>query len=206
MEQSPKAKGNQYKSGPYHAKKQSQFDSMKLAPIFEGKDGEKQRYQSLDGTQAMNEINKQEYASSTNMPSFKGELVNIDIPKIVTKKALAKNASSLNQSRSIADMQLLASTSLNGKTTTASDLTSNMTHHLKKKFKQKYLTNRKDVSASLSAATIKKQIPQVPAWKRDKSSVSQQDLEIFSQILQDGETILHKKNDDPYNLLNDKNV
>jgi hypothetical protein len=40
----------------------------------------------LDGSQHYLEVNKQEFASqSNNDPSFKGELVNIDIPKIVDK-------------------------------------------------------------------------------------------------------------------------
>ena len=108
----------------YHSKKQSQHESMKLAPIFEGaKNGvHQQRYQSLDGSQHYLEVNKQEFASqSNNDPSFKGELVNIDIPKIVDK-----NKNTLNQSRSNNDMHLMATASLNAKTTTASDLTSNI--------------------------------------------------------------------------------
>jgi|APSaa5957512535_1039671.scaffolds.fasta_scaffold467660_1 hypothetical protein len=47
-----------------------------------------------------------------------------------------------------------------------------------------------------------------PMWKKphEQEQLQQYDLEVFSQRLQDGETMLHKKNDDPYDLLNDKMV
>jgi peptidoglycan hydrolase-like amidase len=88
-------------------------------------------------------------------------------------------------------MHLMATASLNAKTTTASDLTSNMTNNLKHQFKQKVAIKREILTSQSAAQASKKSLkPQIPQWKRDKSSVSQQDLEIFSQMLQDGETLL----------------
>ena len=96
----------------------------------------------------MLEVNKQEYATNSS------ELININVQKMVDKNA----KSSLNQSRSINDMQLLATASLNAKTTTASDLTSNMTHNLKRQLKHKLILKR-EILSSQSAAVGSKKLP-----------------------------------------------
>lgn len=106
---------------------------------------------SLDGSTNMLELNKQEFGSQ---PNFKDELVNIDVPKIVDKNG--KN--SLSLSRSINDMNLIATASLNAKTTTASDITSNMTNNLKQQIKKRIVLKRDLNSESVHLLPTKKSL------------------------------------------------